>query len=214
MNGGRGRQLEGLEKIGQTSSRIIAAGLPASVRERTYRLRRGPGSAPEGASQGKLAEVLRPLPRLVQAAGDALELPASVLQDEFKRGSTFQIALLRDTQSLITRMPQTAVCNQLHSIDQRLCRCLLLSHDRTHADQIVLAQELIARRLGVRREKLAVATGRLQAADLIRQALGRIAILDRSGLEARVCECYGVERPDRTGLLGRRPAPSRSRFVR
>jgi CRP-like cAMP-binding protein len=139
---------------------------------------------------------------VVQAAGDALEMPARALQDEFKRGGAFQIALLRYTQSLITQMSQTAVCNRLHSLDQRLCRWLLLSHDRLHSDEIVMTQELIASVLGVRREGVTVAAGHLQGAGLIRYARGRITILDRPGLEARVCECYGVVRRESTRLLG------------
>jgi CRP-like cAMP-binding protein len=138
---------------------------------------------------------------VVQTAGAALKLPAPALQEEFKRGGAFQIALLRYTQSLITQMSQTAVCNRLHSIDQRLCRWLLLSHDRLHSDEIVMTQELIASMLGVRREGVTVAAGRLQAAGLIRYARGRIIILDRPGLEARVCECYGVVRRECARLL-------------
>jgi CRP-like cAMP-binding protein len=139
---------------------------------------------------------------VVQTAGAALKLPARTLQEEFKRGGAFQIALLRYTQSLITQMSQTAVCNRLHSIDQRLCRWLLLSHDRLHSDAIVMTQELIASMLGVRREGVTVAAGRLQAAGLIRYSRGRITILDRPSLEARVCECYGVVRRECARLLG------------
>jgi CRP-like cAMP-binding protein len=139
---------------------------------------------------------------VVQNAGDALRLPARALQDEFRRGGAFQIALLRYTQSLITQMSQTAVCNCLHSIDQRLCRWLLLSHDRLHSDQIVMTQEMIAGMLGVRREGVTIAAGRLQVAGLIRYARGRITIIDRPGLEARVCECYGVVRRECARLLG------------
>lgn len=138
---------------------------------------------------------------VVQAAGDALRLPARALHAEFRRGGAFQLALLRYTQSLITQMSQTAVCNRLHSIDQRLCHWLLLSHDRLHSDEIVMTQELIASVLGVRREGVTVTAGRLQAAGLIRYARGRITILDRLGLEARVCECYQVIRRECTRLL-------------
>lgn len=138
---------------------------------------------------------------VAQAGGDALKLPARALLEEFKRGGAFQIALLRYTQSLITQMSQTAVCNCLHSIDQRLCRWLLLSHDRVRYGEIVMTQELIASMLGVRREGVNVAAGRLQAAGLICYVRGRITILDRPGLEARVCECYGVVRRECTRLL-------------
>jgi CRP-like cAMP-binding protein len=99
-------------------------------------------------------------------------------------------------------MSQTAVCNRLHSLDQRLCRWLLLSHDRLHSDEIVMTQELIASMLGVRREGVTVAAGHLQGTGLIRYARGRITILDRPGLEARVCECYGVVRRECTRLRG------------
>lgn len=139
---------------------------------------------------------------VVQSAGDALQMPARGLQDEFRRGGAFQIALLRYTQSLITQMSQTAVCNRLHSIDQQLCRWLLLSHDRLHSDDMIMTQELIASMLGVRREGVTVAAGRLQAAGLIRYSRGRITILDRAGLEARVCECYDVVKRECERLLG------------
>jgi CRP-like cAMP-binding protein len=139
---------------------------------------------------------------VVQSAGDALQMPARGLQDEFRRGGAFQIALLRYTQSLITQMSQTAVCNRLHSIDQQLCRWLLLSHDRLHSDEMIMTQELIASMLGVRREGVTVAAKRLQAAGLIRYSRGRITILDRAGLEARVCECYDVVKKECERLLG------------
>lgn len=139
---------------------------------------------------------------VIQSGGEALRMSARSLQEAFRRGDAFQFALLRYTQSLITQIAQTAVCNRLHSIDQRLCRWLLLTHDRLQADEIVMTQELIANVLGVRREGVTVAAGRLQSADLIRYTRGRIIILDRAGLEARVCECYRVVRRECRRLLG------------
>jgi CRP-like cAMP-binding protein len=138
---------------------------------------------------------------VVQSAGSALRMPARSLQEEFRRGGAFQIALLRYTQALITQMSQTAVCNRLHSIDQQLCRWLLLSHDRLRSNVLVMTQELIANMLGVRREGVTVAAGQLQAAGLIRYARGRITIVDRAGLEARVCECYAVVKRETDRLL-------------
>lgn len=131
---------------------------------------------------------------VVQSAGQALRMPAEALQEEFRRGGPFQLALLRFTQALITQMSQTAACNRLHEIEQRLCRWLLLSRDRLQSDELLLTQELIAGMLGVRREGVSVAAGALQAAGLIRYARGRITILDRAGLEARTCECYRAVR--------------------
>jgi CRP-like cAMP-binding protein len=130
----------------------------------------------------------------VQSAGQALRMPARALQEEFRQGGPFQLALLRFTQTLITQMAQTAACNRLHAIDQRLCRWLLLSRDRLQTDELQLTQELIAGMLGVRREGVSVAAGALQSAGLIRYARGRITILDRAGLEARACECYRAVR--------------------
>jgi CRP-like cAMP-binding protein len=139
---------------------------------------------------------------VVQSAGGALRMKAKVLQDEFARGGTFQRLLLRYTQALITQMSQTAVCNRLHTIEQQLCRWLLLSHDRLNTDELVMTQELIANMLGVRREGVAVAAGRLQEQGLIRYVRGRIRILDRRGLEATVCECYRVVKDEYDRLLG------------
>jgi CRP-like cAMP-binding protein len=128
-------------------------------------------------------------------------MPAEALQEEFRRGGPFQLALLRFTQALITQMSQTAACNRLHEIEQRLCRWLLLSRDRLQSDELLLTQELIAGMLGVRREGVSVAAGALQAAGLIRYARGRITILDRAGLEARTCECYRAVRDACESLL-------------
>src|SRR5688572_14136640 len=125
---------------------------------------------------------------VVQSPGGAFRMKAKVLQEEFARGGAFQRLLLRYTQALITHMSQTAVCNRLHSIEQQLCRWLLLSHDRLDSDVLVMTQELIANMLGVRREGVTAAAGRLQEQGVISYVRGRIQILDRAGLEAAVCE--------------------------
>ena len=139
---------------------------------------------------------------VVQSAGGAVRMRAKVLQDEFKRGGAFQRLLLRYTQALITQMSQTAVCNRLHTIEQQLCRWLLLSRDRLDSDELVMTQELIANMLGVRREGVTAAAGRLQEQGLISYVRGRIRILDRPGLEAVVCECYQVVKDEYERLLG------------
>lgn len=128
----------------------------------------------------------------VQIAGDALRMPASVLRQEFARGGALQRILLRYTQALITQISQTAVCNRLHSVEQRLSRWLLLSHDRVKSTELQMTQEFISNMLGGRRESVTVAAGRLQDAGLIHYSRGRIVILDRVGLEAATCECYGI----------------------
>ncbi|HWS55692.1 MAG TPA: Crp/Fnr family transcriptional regulator [Pyrinomonadaceae bacterium] len=139
---------------------------------------------------------------VVQSAGGAFRMRAKVLQDEFGRGDQFQRLLLRYTQALLTQMSQTAVCNRLHEIERQLCRWLLLSHDRLDSDELVMTQELIANLLGVRREGVTAAAGRLQEQGLISYVRGRIRILDRPGLEAAVCECYKVVRAEYDRLLG------------
>jgi CRP-like cAMP-binding protein len=139
---------------------------------------------------------------VVQSAGAAVRMRARVLQEEFARGGAFQRLLLRYTQALLTQMSQTAVCNRLHAIEQQLCRLLLLSHDRLDSDELVMTQELIANMLGVRREGVTAAAGRLQDRGLISYARGRIKVLDRPGLEAAVCECYGVVKEEYDRLLG------------
>jgi CRP-like cAMP-binding protein len=139
---------------------------------------------------------------VVQSAGGALRMKAKVLQEEFALGGKFQQLLLRYTQALITQISQTAVCNRLHSVDQQLCRWLLLSHDRVKADELVMTQELIADMLGVRREGVTVAAGRLQDAGAISYVRGHIKILDRKKLEETVCECYRVVRDEFDRLLG------------
>jgi CRP-like cAMP-binding protein len=139
---------------------------------------------------------------VVQSAGGAIRMKARALQKEFALGSEFQRLLLRYTQALITQISQTAVCNRLHSVEQQLCRWLLLSHDRVKADDLVMTQELIADMLGVRREGVTVAAGRLQDDGAISYVRGHIKILDREKLEAMACECYKVVKDEFERLLG------------
>ena len=139
---------------------------------------------------------------IVQIAGGALRMQAKLLQAEFKQGGAFQQVLLRYIQALLTQISQTAVCNRLHAVEQRLCRWLLLSHDRVHANELQMTQEFIAHMLGGRRESVTVAAGRLQDAGLIPYARGHITILDRAGLEATVCECYQVVKQEIDRLFG------------
>jgi CRP-like cAMP-binding protein len=138
---------------------------------------------------------------VVQSAGEGFRLKADLLMQEFNRAGPVMHLLLRYTQALITQMAQTAVCNRHHSLDQQLCRWLLLSLDRLRSDEIVMTQELIANMLGVRREGVTEAAGQLQQAGLIRYRRGRITVLDRAGLEARVCECYAVVKKEYDRLL-------------
>jgi CRP-like cAMP-binding protein len=138
---------------------------------------------------------------VVQSAGHAYRLPGKVLKEEFTRGDAMQHLLLRYTQALLTQMAQTAVCNRHHSLDQQLCRWLLLSLDRLAGDELVMTQELIANMLGVRREGVTEAAGHLQNAGLIKYSRGRITVLNRSGLEARTCECYAVVKKEFDRLL-------------
>jgi CRP-like cAMP-binding protein len=138
---------------------------------------------------------------VVQSAGYAFRLKAQVLKDEFHRFGPMLHLLLRYTQALITQMAQTAVCNRHHSVDQQLCRWLLLSLDRLASNELSMTQELIANMLGVRREGVTEAAGKLQDAGLIRYRRGRITVLDRPGLEARSCECYQVVKTELDRLL-------------
>jgi CRP-like cAMP-binding protein len=138
---------------------------------------------------------------LVQSAGQAFQLTGWVLKEEFERHTELQHLLLRYTQALITQMSQTAVCNRHHSVDQQLCRWLLLSRDRLLGNELNMTQELIANMLGVRREGVTEAAGKLQALGLINYSRGHIAILDQAGLEARVCECYAVVKKEYDRLL-------------
>ncbi len=138
---------------------------------------------------------------VVQSAGYAYRLKASVLKPEFERGGALQHLLLRYTQSLITQMSQTAVCNRHHSVEQQLCRWLLLSLDRLPSNELKMTQELIANMLGVRREGVTEAAGKLQKEGLINYSRGLIHVLDRPGLEKRVCECYAVVKKEMDRLL-------------
>ena len=138
---------------------------------------------------------------VVQSAGDAYSLPGSILRKEFDRAGALQHLLLRYTLAMLTQMAQTAVCNRHHSVDQQLCRWLLLSLDRLPANELSMTQELIANMLGVRREGVTEAAGKLQSSGLISYSRGRIIVLDRLGLEARVCECYEVVRQEFRRLL-------------
>jgi CRP-like cAMP-binding protein len=137
---------------------------------------------------------------VVQSAGQGFRLTAGVIKDEFKRAPVLHL-LLRYTQALITQMAQTAVCNRHHSLDQQLCRWLLLSLDRLKGLELVMTQELISNMLGVRREGVTEAALKLQKAGLIRYSRGRIAVLDRPGIEARCCECYVVVKREYDRLL-------------
>ncbi len=139
---------------------------------------------------------------IVQGAGMSYRLPARKLMEEFNRYGPTMHLLLRYTQALITQMAQTAVCNRHHTVDQQLCRWLLLALDRLRSSEIVMTQELIAHMLGVRREGVTEAAGRLQSAGLIHYSRGHIRVIDRAGLEARVCECYEVVRRESDRLLG------------
>ncbi len=138
---------------------------------------------------------------VVQSAGFGFRLKAQLLKDEFHRFGPMLHLLLRYTQALITQMAQTAVCNRHHSVDQQLCRWLLLSLDRLASNELSMTQELIANMLGVRREGVTEAAGKLQDAGLIRYRRGRITVLDRPGLEARSCECYQVVKTELDRLL-------------
>lgn len=129
---------------------------------------------------------------VTQIAGRAIAVRANVIQNEFSHGQRLQQAILRYTQALLTQVSQTAVCNRLHSMEQRLSRWLLLCQDRTRSSDLQLTQEFISQMLGARRESVTVAAGRLQDAGIIQYSRGRISILDRSGLETTACECYGV----------------------
>ena len=137
----------------------------------------------------------------VQSAGEAYRLPGRILKAEFERGGPMQHLLLRYTQALLTQMAQTAVCNRHHTLDQQFCRWLLLSIDRLESDDLVMTQELIANMLGVRREGVTEAAGNVQKAGLIKYHRGHITVIDRPGLEARVCECYAVVKKEFDRLL-------------
>ena len=143
---------------------------------------------------------------VVQSAGSAFRLNGSLLKGEFDRGGPLQCLLLRYTQALFTQMAQTAVCNRHHALEQQLCRWLLLSLDRLPSNELTMTQKLIANMLGVRREGVTEAAGKLQAAGLIHYNRGHIKVLDRPKLEAMVCECYAVVKRESDRLLSRETA--------
>ena len=140
---------------------------------------------------------------IVQSAGHAYRLIGQQLKDEFHRNGELQLLLLRYTQALITQMAQTAVCNRHHSVDQQLCRWLLLSLDRLSDNQLTMTQELIANMLGVRREGVTEAAGKLQKLGVIEYSRGQITVLDRPKLEQLCCECYAVVKKESDRLLPR-----------
>ena len=142
---------------------------------------------------------------VVQSSGKGYRLKAEVIKDEFKQAPVLHL-LLRYTQALITQMAQTAVCNRHHSLDQQLCRWLLLSLDRLQGPELLMTQELIANMLGVRREGVTESARKLQGAGLIHYSRGHITVLDRPGLEARACECYAVVKREYDRLLPDRSA--------
>lgn len=142
-----------------------------------------------------------PSSAVVQTAGQAYRLDRWVLQREFNRATALQRLLLRYTQALMTQMAQSAVCNRHHSVEQQLCRWLLLTMDRIPSRELVMTQELVASMLGVRRESVTEAAGKLQQAGYIQYRRGHISVLDRKGLERHACECYGVVKKELTRLL-------------
>ena len=138
---------------------------------------------------------------IVQSAGYGYKLKSKLLKNEFERNGPMMRLLLRYTQALITQMAQTAVCNRHHTIEQQLCRWLLLSLDRLASDELLMTQDLIANMLGVRREGVTESAGRLQRAGLIEYSRGHIKVINRPGLEARSCECYKVVKDEFDRLL-------------
>jgi CRP-like cAMP-binding protein len=143
---------------------------------------------------------------VVQSAGKGYRIKSTIILEEFNRSGPLMHLLLRYTQALITQMSQTAVCNRHHTLDQQLCRWLLLSLDRLTSDELVMTQELIANMLGVRREGVTEAALKVQKAGLIKYARGHITILDRLGLEKRTCECYQVVKSEYDRLLPKKIA--------
>jgi CRP-like cAMP-binding protein len=151
-----------------------------------------------------------PCEAFVMMAGYGYRLRAPLLMEEFDRRGPLQRLLLRYTQALMTQTSQTAVCNRHHPVDQQLCRWLLLTLDRQHSNELALTQELLANMLGVRREGITEAAGKLQQAGIIRYRRGHITVLERSGLEDRACECYEVVKRESDRLFGldRKPVPA------
>ena len=154
-----------------------------------------------------------PSSAVVQTAGHAYRLARRLLMQEFDRAGLMQRLLLRYTQALITQMTQTAVCNRHHSVEQQLCRWLLMTLDRVPSGQLVMTQELVASMLGVRREGVTEAAGKLQHAGFIRYRRGHISVLDRAGLETCACECYAVVRKELKRLLSDIPRVETFRIV-
>ncbi len=148
---------------------------------------------------------------VVKSAGWAYRVPRAVIQRQFALGGSLQMLILRFTQAAMTQIAQTAACNRHHSIAQQLCRLLLLSLDRIDSSQLAMTQESIANMLGVRREGVTEAAGRLQSCGLIQYSRGHIMVLDRNGLEAQACECYGVIARESERLLSATPATIRVR---
>jgi CRP-like cAMP-binding protein len=140
---------------------------------------------------------------VVQSTGDGVRIKAKALQTEFDRGGLFQKLLLRYTQSLMTQISQTAVCNRLHTVDQQLCRWLLINHDQLETNKLVMTQELIANMLGVRRAGVTIAAKKLQEKGLIKYVRGTITMLNRQGLEEAACECYQIVMDEYDRLLGK-----------
>jgi CRP-like cAMP-binding protein len=140
---------------------------------------------------------------VVQSAGNAFRLRSKPLQSAFNLGGEFQNLLLRYTQSLMTQISQTAVCNRLHSVEQQLCRWLLINHDLLQTNKLIMTHDLIANMLGVRREGVSIAAGHLQKKGLIKYVRGTITMLDRKGLELAACECYKVVKDEYDRLLGK-----------
>lgn len=147
---------------------------------------------------------------VIQTAGHAYRLDRHILRQEFDRAGQLQRLLLRYTQALMTQMAQTAVCNRHHMVEQQLSRWLLVTLDRIPSGELVMTQELVASMLGVRREGITEAAGKLQQAGYIRYRRGHIAVLDRSGLEKRACECYGVVKREFSRLLADIQHPSQA----
>src|SRR5450756_614836 len=142
-----------------------------------------------------------PSSAVVQTAGHGYRLQGRLLKEEFNRAGLMQRLLLRYTQALVTQMAQTAACNRHHSVEQQLCRWLLLTLDRLTSNELIMTQELVANALGVRRESITEVAGKLQRAGIIRYRRGHIAVLERSGLEAGACECYAVVKKELGRLL-------------
>ncbi len=139
---------------------------------------------------------------VVQSAGNAFRLSSKALKFEFGIGGIFQNILLRYTQYLMTQISQTAVCNRLHTVEQQLCRWLLINHDLLQTNKLIMTHDLIANMLGVRREGVSIAAGRLQKKGLIKYVRGTITMLDRKALQSAACECYGVVKEEYDRLLG------------